>query len=297
MKIVRITDGLGNQMFQYAFALAVRKKTGEKVVLDRNWFPEFGGKLRNAVPRTFGLSAYNLSIKDYVGKEESDRVIYGSGLRGKVNQLLHLRPGLLREDRFNLSLNNLDCYIGNDYVFRGFFQKSEYPAYVRDELLEQFSLDEALLNDENRRLIDKIEACGDSAVFVHVRRGDYVLESSRKVFGLCSLEYYANAVRVIADKAGIVPHLFVFSDDMEWVKENYHPDFPVTFVDFNPADQPHLDINLMRHCRHGVTANSTFSWWGAWLIENPNAVIVSPARWYAGNYSAEGLRPTSWHLV
>ena len=284
-------------MFQYAFALAVRKKTGERVVLDRNWFPEFGGTLRNAVPREFGLGVYRLSIDEYVGREVSNRVVYGDGVLGKVREFLHYRPGLLREGRCDLRLDSLGKYAGRDYVMRGFFQKVAYPEYVRDELLTEFRVNEDMLNAQNRELLAQIAACGDAAVFAHVRRGDYTLESTRRIFGLCSLDYYARAEKMIAERIGVTPHLFVFSDDMEWVRANYRSDFPLTYVDINSGNKPYLDINLMRSCRHGITANSTFSWWGAWLIENPNAVVVSPEQWYASSCSADGLRPERWLLA
>lgn len=297
MKVVRITDGLGNQMFQYAFALALQKMTGDEVCLDRSWFPEYGGKLRCAVRRIFGLGVYQLSINEYVDAKVSNELIYGKGLVGKMNKMLHCRPGLLREGRQLLTLPELGSYVGKNRVFRGFFQQACYAEFAREDLLKEFSIDDSVLNAANLDMLEQIRAAGETAVSVHVRRGDYVNASTQSVFGLCSPDYYKRATRLIAEKTGKPLHLFVFSDDPEWVRNEFRADFPLTPVSINSPDDGHLDINLMRHCRHAVTANSTFSWWGAWLIPHEDAVVVSPERWFVSSGKAAGLQPERWYLV
>ncbi|MBQ2813652.1 MAG: alpha-1,2-fucosyltransferase [Akkermansia sp.] len=297
MKVIRITDGLGNQMFQYAFALALQKMTGEEVYLDRTWFPEYGGKLRNAVRRVYGLDVFQLSINEYVTAETSHDIIYGEGLMGKLNEFLHLRPGLLREGKHPLGLPELGGYVGKNKVFRGFFQQASYAEFAREDLLVEFRIDDAVLDAPNLDMLAQIRAAGECAVAVHVRRGDYVNAATQSVFGLCSADYYARAARIVADKVGKTPHLFVFSDDPEWVRNDFRSDFPLTAVDINSPDTGHLDINLMRHCHHAITANSTFSWWGAWLIPHDDAVVVSPEKWFASSGRAEGLQPSRWILA
>lgn len=297
MKVIRITDGLGNQMFQYAFAMALQKMTGEEVYLDRSWFPEFGGRLRSAVRRVYGLEAYNLSIHEYVSADKCREIIYGRGIVGKVNEWLHYRPGLLREGRHPLGLPELAAYAGKDRVFRGFFQQAAYAEFAREDLLKDFRIDDAALDAPNLDMLAQIRAAGEVAVAVHVRRGDYVNAATQSVFGLCSAEYYQRAGQIVAEKIGKSPHLFVFSDDPEWVRSDFKSEYAVTAVDINSPDMGHLDINLMRHCHHAITANSTFSWWGAWLIPHEDAVVVSPERWFVSTGKAGGLQPQHWILV
>lgn len=297
MKVVRISDGLGNQMFQYAFAMALQKMTGEAVYLDRSWFPEYGGRLRSAVRRVYGLGAYKLSINEYAEADKCREIIYGTGIVGKVKEWLHLRPGLLREGKQPLGLPELGAYIGRDRVFRGFFQQAAYAEFAREDLLRDFQIDDDTLDTPNLEMLEQIRAAGDVSVSVHVRRGDYVNATTLSIFGLCPAEYYERAVRIVAEKIGRAPHLFVFSDDPEWVRSDFKSEYPITVVDINSPDMGHLDINLMSHCRHAITANSTFSWWGAWLIPHEDAVVVSPERWFASSGHAAGLQPDRWILV
>ncbi len=296
MKIVRLTDGLGNQLFQLAFAYALRKLTGDSVALDRSWFPEFGGKMRTATPRPFGLAPYTRVEIPCATPAEVDAITHGRGLLGILRKLLHCRPGLLKEGKNDISPEALATLQG-DKVLRVFAQKALYPDMVREELLCALSLPEEELDAANRALIEQMRS--HTSVAVHIRRGDYLNASVITHHGLCSADYYARAEAHIRQAAELTepPHLYLFSDDPEWVRENYHTDSPFTVVDINDAAHGHLDINLMRHCQHAIIANSTFSWWGAWLIDHPGKVVVAPSHWYANGHSSPGLIPASWHCV
>ncbi len=290
--VVQLSDGLGNQLFQYAFALALSRKTGKKVLLDVSWFPEFGGRLRKATPRHFGLGVYQLSLP-YAVPGSAQQVIYGTGLLGWLREKLHRRRHFLREREADLSLDKLS-ELPVPVVLRGFYQQACYAESVREELLREYSLDDATLNAANAEMLAAIRAAGDSAVMVHIRRGDYLNPNVNAVHGTCGAEYYRRAEAQLQEKLGKPLHLFVFSDDPAWVRENYKTDNQITLVSVNGPDDAHLDINLMRHCAHAITANSTFSWWGAWLISNPARMVVSPAAWFADGRETAGLLPTGW---
>ena len=294
--VVQLTDGLGNQLFQYAFAKALEQVAGGGVQLDVSWFPEFGGQLRKATPRHYGMEMYPLSLS-VVPVGYAQQVIYGKGLLGRIRKALHVRRSFLRERDRDFCLANLKS-VPAPSVLRGFFQKAEYAESVREQLLADLALPEEQLNEANRQMIQKIKAAGEKAVMLHIRRGDYLKSSVAAVFGCCDAEYYRRAEALVEEKAGDDIHLFVFTDDPEWVRENYKTRHQMTLVDINSAaDGAHLDINLMRHCAHAITANSTFSWWGAWLIANPGKCVVSPASWYADGRKTPGLLPESWHTV
>ncbi len=290
MNVVQITDGLGNQLFQYAFALALQKATGREVRIDRSWFPEFGNKLRKATPRAWALGVYSLRLP-IVSPAFTKEMIYGKpGIVASLRELLHKRRGLVKEGKI---ANPLACE--DHKVIKGFFQKACYVQTVRREMMEDTTLDESTLNQANQDMLNQIRACGDASVMVHIRRGDYTSDECINVFGFCPPEYYASAEALIAEKIGRPLHLFIFSDDPAWVRENYKTQHKFTCVDINSAADGYLDINLMRHCHHAIIANSSFSWWGAYLIAEPDSVIVAPKRWRADNYQVTGLIPDSWY--
>ena len=290
--VVQLSDGLGNQLFQYAFALALQKMTGRRVLLDVSWFPEFGGRLRKATPRHFGLGSYSLSLP-FAPTYYAGQIVYGKGWFGKLCKALHIRRNYLNESNKKFDIASL-TQIASPMVLRGFFQKAYYAESVREQLLHDFALREEELPGDNRAMLDSIRAAGSRAVMVHIRRGDYLNPEVAKVHGGCTLEYYRKAEEYIAAKVGEPLHLFIFSDDPEWVGANYQTCHEKTLVDLNDGTVPHLDINLMRHCSHAITANSTFSWWGAWLIANPEKLVVSPAAWFADGRQTSGLLPESW---
>lgn len=290
MILVRLSDGLGNQLFQYAYALCVQQ-SGAEVELDCSWFPEFGcNTLKKATPRTYALGPYSLRLP-MAPLEQAEKLTYGGGCLAALRRFLHLRPGLLREGRQDTEPARV-ATLRQDKCVRGFFQAARYPGMVRAALLEDLSLPEESLDAANREMLEQIRSC--NAVAVHIRRGDYLSAACIGVHGICSAEYYAAAVQRLTEQTGQQPHLFVFSDDAPWVLENFKAPCPMTPVAINSAAEGHLDINLMRHCRHAVIANSTFSWWGAWLIENPDKVVIAPERWFADGRDASALYLPSW---
>lgn len=290
MILIRLSDGLGNQLFQYAYALCVQQ-CGAEVQLDRSWFPEFGlNTLKNATPRAYALGPYSLSLP-LAPLALADKLTYGGGLLAPLRRLLHKRPGMLREGRQDTEPARVAA-LGEDKYIRGFFQEARFPEMVRPALLKDLRLQEESLNTANREILAQIGSC--NAVAVHIRRGDYLNANCIGVHGICSAEYYTKAVQRLTELTGQEPHLFVFSDDAAWVQANFKAPCPVTPVAINSGAEGHLDINLMRHCRHAIIANSTFSWWGAWLIENPDKVVIAPERWFADGRDTRGLAPASW---
>lgn len=291
MNIVQLSDGLGNQLFQYAFALALQQQTGRHIMLDRSWFPEYGGKLRKAVHRPYALGAYKLGLA-MASRLQTHELMYGKGIVGTVRKMLHIKKGLAREADLPEPLTCAD-----ECVVKGFFQKARYADSVRDQLLQDLALPETSLNPANRSMLSAIRAEGERAVCVHVRRGDYVRQDTQQVHGLCGEAYYQQAETLLAEKVGHALHLFIFSDDPEWVRTHYKSTYPITCVDINTAAEGYRDINLMRHCRHAIVANSTFSWWGSWLIPHEQKICIAPQKWRADGTDTTGLLPDSWYTI
>ena len=131
-----------------------------------------------------------------------------------------------------------------------------------------------------------------NAVSVHIRRGDYLSEHFKDGFGsCCPIDYYLRSIRFIKKKT-VNPLFVFFSDDMEWVKENIIEENAI-YVDHNHEFDAWQDMYLMSQCKHNITANSSFSWWGAWLNVNPQKIVISPARWWATSEN-DDVVPDSW---
>jgi hypothetical protein len=144
--------------------------------------------------------------------------------------------------------------------------------------------------DKNKDLVSKIESC--NSISLHVRRGDYVQNKITNQFhGLCSLKYYNNAIHYIEMKIKNI-EIFVFSDDISWCKENLKYNLPIHFMDTNDA---HSDLYLMTKCKHNIIANSSFSWWGAWLNTNKEKIVIAPKQWFADqSVITQDIIPAQW---
>lgn len=290
-KIVKFNGGLGNQMFQYAFACALEDKFNADIFFDFSFFEDI--KLHdNFTTRVFELDVFNLSFKP-AGKEELDKVKrpnIESKVKKNLAKFFPQKYGInyIREKNAYVFDENL---LNSPYFFyyEGYFQNEKYFKHLRAALLKKFSL-KVPLDERNQAVLDKI--LETSSTSIHIRRGDYVnLESTSKIHGICSLEYYGKAIEYVAKRVKN-PHFFLFSDDIEWVIKNLKPAYPFTVVDFNQG-KGWFDLNLMKHCKHNITANSSFSWWGAWLNENPEKIVIAPKKWTLQKQKCNAV-PREW---
>jgi len=162
-------------------------------------------------------------------------------------------------------------------VLDGFFQSELYFSDIADRLREDFTIvaEQDARSTECERRIRKA-----NSIALHVRRGDYITDPVCSLFhGTCPKKYYDDALDLVLSRIGRDAELFVFSDDMEWCREIIRYPLPTTYVDWN-ADRSFEDMRLMRACTAQIIANSTFSWWAAWLNPRPGKVVVAPRRWY-----------------
>ena len=146
---------------------------------------------------------------------------------------------------------------------------------------------------QSQMFSDRIQST--ESVSLHVRRADYIQNAlTNKIHGTCDQDYYDRAIRYIAERV-IDPHFFIFSDEPEWVKENLKIDFPMTVVDCNDASRNYEDLRLMSTCKHNIIANSSFSWWGAWLNPNPDKLVITPEQWFNDKKrNTKDLIPEQW---
>lgn len=252
MIIVRIVGGLGNQMFQYAYAKALQQK-GFDVRIDISKFKTY--KLHGG----YHLDDYSIDLKT-------------SGFIPTFLSLIKIKKNI--KEKSLLFDENLLKLSGNEFV-KGYFQTEKYFTEIRAILLNQFVIKQELCNSTlsySKKIKEHLNSCS-----IHIRRGDFISnQEANSVHGTCDLNYYKKATALINTKYTNT-HFFVFSDDIAWTKTNLKID-NVTYVDHKTI--PHEDIHLMSLCKNNITANSSFSWWGAWLNKNEDKIIIAPKKWY-----------------
>jgi hypothetical protein len=184
---------------------------------------------------------------------------------------------------------NLGQYIYID----GYWQSEDFFLDKAAQIREDFQfVNEASF--DNKEILTKIRDC--NAISIHVRRGDFLSEQFIGVHGVCSLSYYQEAMTLMAKKVSD-PVFFVFSDDIDWASKNLDNQFKTFFVNANDEATAYEDLRLMASCQHHILANSSFSWWGAWLNKDLNKITIAPKIWFADqelNQASKSITPTSW---
>ncbi|TRZ97100.1 MAG: alpha-1,2-fucosyltransferase [Rhodocyclaceae bacterium] len=173
----------------------------------------------------------------------------------------------------------------------GNWQSEKYFSDIENTIRTDFTFRKPP-NSRDQEWISLIGNC--QSVSLHVRRGDYAIHAkTRAVLGLLPLDYYRSAADLVASRSGF-PEFFIFSDDIPWAREHLDIPFPCHYVDHNKGAESHNDMRLMSSCRHHIIANSSFSWWGAWLNPASDKIVIAPRRWFANGWDAKDLIPEGW---
>lgn len=292
MIISNIIGGLGNQMFQYAAGRALSLEYGVPLRLDVSEFAGYDLHQGFELQRVFSCPAEiatESDVRDILGWQ------FSSGIRRIV-----ARPGLavIRRDGFVVEpffhfwpeIHNLprDCYLV------GYWQSDKYFQDAASVIRADFTFKLPLVN-RNAELAEQISQV--NAVSLHVRRGDYANNlKTTATHGLCSLDYYRAAIRHVAERVD-QPHFFIFSDDIAWVKSNLKIEFLSQYIDHNQGAENYNDMRLMSLCQHHIIANSSFSWWGAWLNPNVDKIVVAPKKWFTYERETTDLIPREWMIL
>ena len=291
MNYVALTGGLGNQMFIYAFKISLSKVN--KAVL-------FHPYRKNS--SQYGHAGYQLEQIFNIEKEGL-LTRFVLLLLSIYYQLIRLFPakkrvsllGLVGIHEFRVP-ENFVYYNGivdsyhDKTLFRGTWQSEKYFSTVSDEVRNVFSFKESLLNKKTKELLQEIERL-NNPVSIHIRRNDYLSPNYISGFGgICTLDYYRMAIDTIIQNVDN-PVFFVFSDDIGWCKENLNTE-QVVFIDWNVGVESWQDMFLMSKCKHNIIANSSFSWWGAWLNSNPDKIVIAPRIWWNG--LKDDVVPEGW---
>lgn len=280
--VVALEGGLGNQMFQYAAARAVAVRTSSQLELDIR-------PLLASGERGYGLDTFRLRPPPEIIADGQPPRRHGR-IRRYINSILW-GERVFRESGFRYDPAVLSISPG--IRMEGYFQSERYFTDVSQTIREDFTPREDLLAEISRtaeKLIPK-----ESCVSLHVRRGDYTNPATMAIHGLLDASYYEKALRLVAERAGQTLPICVFTDDPTWVRANLALPGEPRFVSEHTRT-PLQDMMLMSRCTHHITANSSFSWWGAWLNPNQGKIVVTPREWFQpiSRLDTHDLRPAGW---
>lgn len=285
--IASIKGGLGNQMFQYAMARTVANYLGAELKLDLSHYRRKG--TRSYELDRFRICAQRLSIW-------SARMINMLS-RERIKRLPNiLRPlmKLTRTRRVTENIGDLDkalCERSGALYLDGYWQSEKYFARGADVLRREFMLKDEP-NASARAWIEEITR--HTSISLHCRRGDYAeCASTNRVHGVCSLEYYHHAIEYV-NRLVRKAKYYIFSDDAQWTARNMHINQEHVFVTHNNGVCDVEDYRLMATCRHHIIANSTFSWWAAWMAPYSEKIVIAPRLWYANGQVSDDLIPEGW---
>jgi len=289
MIISKVIGGLGNQMFQYAAGRGLSLRHNTSYALDISGFNNY------TLHQGFELGHVFTGIFNVCNEADVQKTLGWWSAKSMHRIFSHL-PGFITKNS-KLALEPYFQYwpgvehLSSDCYLSGYWQSERYFLDFESQIRTDFSFVRPPTG-LNATIAEAIRHC--NSVSLHVRRGDYVSNPhTLATHGLCSPSYYEAAIRYMSERVGGA-HLFVFSDDMDWVKSNIAINLPHTYVQHNHGADSHNDMMLMSMCQHHIIANSSFSWWGAWLNPNAGKIVVAPKRWFTNQRNVEDLIPGEW---
>lgn len=280
--ISRLHGGLGNQLFQYAVGRAVALRTGAELLLD--------ARLLNDASR-FQYDLHHFEIEARVAGDDELPPAKGRSIAYAWWRLFGSSPRFVREQ--GLAYNERIETIAADCYLHGYFQSQRYFADIAPTLWTELRFKQPIAGD-NARMAERIGS--GPSVSMHIRRGDYVTNTkAQAAHGSADLGYYRRALEEVRSRTGQDPVVYLFSNDPQWVRDNMRLDAELVPVDINDGQTAHEDLRLMSLCDHNIIANSTFSWWGAWLNPSHTKIVIAPVQWFADpKLSNPDITPPGW---
>jgi hypothetical protein len=286
--IIRLQGGLGNQLYCYAAARALSLNTNKELLIDARPIKGEGPN------RQYDLSVFDIKEKHVSGLTSWITGWVASVRLGKLFKVLfplawNFKIIRDKEEGFDASLSN--PYRGT-IILQGYWQSFKY-FDNEDKILKK----ELTIKNEpdaiNKNWIAELHE--EESVALHVRRGDYVNNpTANAIHGTCTPEYYEKAIKLIFEKVEN-PSFYIFTDDPEWAENNISISAPTKVIKHNLGKSDYEDLRLMSHCKHFIIANSSFSWWGAWLSNNSSKIIIAPSKWFSiDSIPSDDRIPASW---
>jgi hypothetical protein len=292
MVAVKITGGLGNQMFQYASARALAYRLNQKLCVD---IASFEVDIPNVAKRVYELGLFPNIHVSILSPFKVSGFYQLKRWDNRLRKLAGIPIGSVLTERSH-SYNREILNVKLPVLLDGYWQTEKYFRNERAVILKDFEFPALAENDINRSLLNDIKAT--DSVAVHVRRGDYITYAPTNNFhGVCSQTYYENAIRFFKEKNPGC-RFFFFSDEPDWVQSHLMEDgMNAMLVSHNKGADSWKDMLLMSNCRHNVIANSSFSWWAAWLNNNAEKKVIAPKRWFKTDdpfFEPNDVVPESW---
>lgn len=272
MIIVKLLGGVGNQLFQYASARAISIRAGLEFKLDITEFDDY--KLRKYELGNFNIQENIASVSEIVCMLKRKRLFQQNYFKEKNSKFM---PELLK--------------IKHPAYLEGYFQSEKYFKDIEQIIRQELTFkDLDLIQNKN-----SLELRQQNSVSIHVRCGDYINDSENaKIYNICTMQYYQRAINYIQEHVEN-PVFYVFSDDIDWVVKNFKPDVEVKVL--NSANWQD-DFYFMQNCKHNIIANSSFSWWSAWLNQNPDKIVIAPDKWFnVSKLNYKSIVPNDWAKV
>lgn len=272
MIVLRLRGGLGNQLFQFAAAKSLAEHHQSELKLDLYYYSKHPY-------RKFELDKFNLELQ-YATRKEVHNFTGSNPIQRYLNKRENYLqcPAIFAQPHYHFYPDFFS--LPHPLYLSGYFQSEKYFKPLRDKLVQWYT-PRTPLDTVNVKMAEAMSAA--ESVGVHVRKGDYVASQYTSFFGSLSKEYYTSAIQQVQNNISN-PVFFILSDDVSWCKSNLNfPDSSV-YVDHNMGEDSYKDLILMSHCRHNIIANSSFSWWGAWLNQNTSKVVIAPKQWFRKDY-------------
>jgi hypothetical protein len=290
--IIKLQGGLGNQMFQYAFGLSRAVELNSHLYIDDSFFAaqQIGSDITY---RKYELGLFSdqitiansTTVKSFTNPDRRQRVLSKLGITKKK---VYKEPSLKVDDAvFRLS---------SPVYFEGYWQSEDYFIDHEDLIREVFRF-KMPLNSQSQQIANALAGL-QNTISVHIRRGDYVNSArTNELHGICSVTYYLQAMATIKSKLAN-SYFYFFSDEPEWVKQHLVADLKNYYIiQHNINADSWQDMALMSKCRHHIIANSSFSWWGAWLNPNTEKIVIAPEKWFntpTDYFNDECIVPKNW---
>ncbi len=288
MIIVYLKGGLGNQLFQYAAGRQLAHMHKTIVKLDTTAY-YYGG------PRRFELSHFNIQNNIAVTAEIKKLTdVKQNRFQKLLYSLLHnhskLSPNHIRYNKTQYKTDFLN--LPDNIYLEGYWLSEKYFSGIKDIIRREFTFQKPP-DETNQKLAEQITAV--NSVSLHIRKGDYMADpKAAQSHGLCSVRYYLDCIDYITKNVDN-PHFFIFSDQPQWSKDTLKMSYPTTYISHNAGEKDYEDMRLMSLCKHNIIANSTFSWWAAWLNSNPQKIVLATQKWFTGRkFNIDDILPAGW---
>jgi len=294
MICIQLNGGLGNQMFQYALGRSLAIVNNCDLLLDTTILStKTHSKVE--IARDFELDIFNIVAKVATKNELRiqkpllfkllNTIVYKIGFHGIT------LPNYYIEQQFSFDKKVLN--VDKSCFLSGYWQSQMYFESISSIIRDDFKF--PIIEDSlNLSVLTKMKQ--SNSVSIHLRRGDFLNIKTHSIHGTCSIEYYQRSISYM-EKNLSNPVFFIFSDDIYWAKENLNVTINSFFISGNNGDKSYIDMQLMSNCNHNIIANSSFSWWGAWLNSNADKIVIAPKKWFSDkkmNAQTDDLIPTEW---